>query len=49
MSGRKYIHLSCMVFGLGNSNPVQNMTKEKQAKVYLERAETLPCFTSHDD
>ena len=41
MSVRKYIHLSCMIFGLGNSNPVKNMTKETQAKVYLERAETL--------
>ena len=49
MSGRKYIHLSCMIFGLGNSNPVKNMTKETQAKVYLERAENLTCCTSHDD
>ena len=37
----KYIHLSCMVFGMGNSNPVQNRTKETQAKVYLQRAETF--------
>ena len=44
MSGGKFRHIYCIIFGLGNRNPVKIMTKETQVESGFEKIRDLNQF-----